>query len=467
MFDRTNPLVYSFLQKVFKLSLTIFFQKIDTRHAENIPTERPVIFVANHPSSTMDALIMSTAIKRRVHFIAHSGLFANRFKAWILRSCGVIPVYRRTSKGFRAEGNIEAFQECYKVLEEGETIGIFPEGISDMQLQVKKLKTGAARILLEAEKKNNYRLGVRIIPVGLHFFSRSHFRSRVLLNIGRPIELTHFFMLNEQDNVKAVTSLTEKIQEELEHLTIHIQNTELEELVRDIERIYMDDLLASTPASKKSSSKSTEEFVTAQRIAECVDYYYQHAPLRVRRMKENIEHYKRKLKRLHLKDKMIRDRPAFHHILRPNIKKIIKAIAGFPAAFYGAVNNYLPYRITERIAKKYMHDRTKILTALFFGGGSAFIVFYCIQVFFIWYFFGHLWGILYLISLPVTGFFTLAYLKMTRDLREQMSFSFFIFTNRNLVGKMRRTRNMLISEMNAVKDEYLSLIGKKAKASKP
>ena len=144
----------------------------------------PVLLAVNHPDSQMDAFVLSSEIKRKVHYIAHAGLFANKLRARLLRSCGVIPVFSQRGKSDEIDRNVEAFQECYEVLERGEVIGIFPEGISEMARRVRKIKTGAARIVLESERRRNYELGVKLIPIGLHFFSLSRFLSRVLVNLG-------------------------------------------------------------------------------------------------------------------------------------------------------------------------------------------------------------------------------------------------------------------------------------------
>lgn len=451
---------YKFLQKIIKIGLAIFFQKIEIRHGENVPDQGPVLFVANHPESQMDAFVISSAIKRKVHYIAHAGLFASKLRAWLLRSCGVIPVHQHRSKSVGIERNIEAFQECYEVLERGDVIGIFPEGISDMLRYVKKIKTGAARIVLESERRNRYKLGIKLIPVGLHFFSRSRFRSKVLVNVGRAIDLQPYFALNDKDNFEAVNQLTAQIQSSLENLTVHVQHTELDRFVRDIESIYRDELMSQTLADHKSSKKIIAEFVITQKIADCVAYYHEHDPQKVRDMEEKISGYKRKLKRLHLKDIMVKEKTGIKKLFKVELTGIAKVIAGFPLAAYGVLNNFFPYRITEYIARRFIDDKAKILIALFLGGGITFILFYSAQVLLVWYLEGYIWAFIYLLTLPPSGFFALGYIKEIRKIQERVSFSFFIFTNRHLIGKMRRARNALISEMNACKDEYLELMNR-------
>lgn len=458
MTRKTNPFIYLLSQKIIKRGIAIFFHKMEIWHRENIPQHGPVVFVANHPSSTMDAFVLVAVTKRRVHYIAHAGLFSNKLKAWLLRSCGVIPVYRHTQKSDKIERNVEAFKECYDALEKQEAICIFPEGISHMFRHVKKIKTGVARIALEAEKRNTYKLGVKVIPIGLYFFSRSRFHSTALVNVGRPIDLQPYFVLNEKDNSRAVNQLTDQIQHCLEHLTVNIQHTELDQFVKDIESIYRDEIVSQDPSIQETSKLTVAEFVITQKIAACVEYYYEREPQRVHNMQEKIKEYKRKLKRLHLKDAMLKEKTNFAQLMKANMASITKALLGLPLAFYGIANNCIPYMITEHIAKKYMEERAKMLTALFLGGGIAFLFFYSVQVLVVWNLIGAIFAIPYLFSLPITGFFSLAYIKKIRELREHISFSFFIFTNRYLIGKMRRTRNSLIAEINAVKDEYMNVM---------
>jgi glycerol-3-phosphate O-acyltransferase/dihydroxyacetone phosphate acyltransferase len=455
-------MLYTFLQKVIKASLAIFFQKIEVRHGENVPKRGPVFLAVNHPDSQMDAFVLSAVIKRKVHYIAHAGLFANKFKAKLLRSCGVIPVKRKRKEVDGIDRNVEAFHTCFDVLETGGVIGIFPEGISEMERRVRKIKTGAARIVLGAEQKNQYGLGIKLIPVGLHFFSRSRFRSRVLVNVGRPIELNPYFSMHKKDNAEAVNQLTSKIQDSLEKLTVNVQHTELDRFIKEIESIYRDELMTQTLADHKSSKKIVAEFVITQKIAECVAYFHEHNPQKVRDMEESISEYKRKLRRLQLKDIMVREKTSIKKLFKAELTGIARAILGFPLAVYGILNSFFPFRITEFMAKKFIDDRTKILMVLLLGGGIAFILFYGAQVFLAWHMAGPVWAFLYFCSLPLSGFFALAYIKNIRKIQERVSFSFFLFTNRHLIGKMRRTRNELIMEMNSCRDEYLEKMNKES-----
>ncbi len=455
----SKPVLYRFIRAIMKMAMFVFFQKIELQNGENVPSKGSVVFVANHPNSIMDALVMGVVTKRKVNYIGHAGLFSTKLKARFLRSCGVIPVYRPEDSPENMEQNVAAFEACYRTLEKGEAIGIFPEGTSDMLRKVKKVKTGAARIILETERRNNYNLGIKVLPIGLYFFSRSRFRSKVLVNVGKAIDLKTYFELNKDDNYKAVYSLTYEIQKHLERLTVNIRHEELDEFVHDIEILYQDELKKENPELTVRTKSTATDFILTQKIAECVEFFFEHEPRRVQTLQDQITVYKRKLKRLHLTDAMLKEKQSFWQLIRTSAKTFGGVVWGLPLAIYGIINNSTPYFIAEYFAKKFIIERTKILSALLIGGGSAFIIFYTLQIFLVWYFFGVMWSSVYSITLPISGLFALAYLKEIRRERERISFSFFLFTNRQLFNKMRRERRKLIATMNTIKDEYLNIIG--------
>lgn len=436
-----------------RVGLRIFFQKIELRHAGNIPARGPVLFVANHPNSIMDALLLGAVTKRKVNYLAHAGLFRWKPMAWFLTNCGVIPVHRHSDDPDKMDQNVNAFAACYERLEAGETIGIFPEGTSDMLRKVKKIKTGAARILLETEERNGYDLGVALLPVGLHFFSRSRFRSRVLVNFGEPVPLVKFFTKYADDPIAGVRTLTDEIQARLEALTVNIREDELDRFVREIEFLYRDEL-KSTDASKAT----IEEFVITQKIAECVQYYQDHQPERVAAMRERITEYRRKLDRLRLRDAVLREGPGKASITRDVLRILSIGVLGLPLALYGMINNLIPFFISEGFARLYLQERTKILTALLIGGGLAFLFFYTAQIVAVAKFISPLWALLYASSLPLSGFFALAYLQRMRKYRQRVSFSLLLFTNKHVIIKMRRQRKALITALNQVRDEYVSVL---------
>ena len=169
-----------------------------------IPKKGPVIFAANHPNTMIDPLIVAASCGRRVSFLARSTLFFNSFISWLLTTLGIIPVYRKNDAKDDMYRNEEMFSATYRHLERNHGLLIFPEGASTPERVIHKLKTGAARIGLGAEEKNNFMLNVQIIPAGINYSASTKFRSDVHCRFGRPIKLIDYKEKYQKDNWSTV-----------------------------------------------------------------------------------------------------------------------------------------------------------------------------------------------------------------------------------------------------------------------
>ena len=87
---------------------------------ENIPKNGGVILAGNH-SGELDAAQMVYGCKRVVHMLAKKELFSNKLSDWFFRSMGGIPVDRKNK-------DPKAKSTATEILENGEVLGIFPEG---------------------------------------------------------------------------------------------------------------------------------------------------------------------------------------------------------------------------------------------------------------------------------------------------------------------------------------------------
>ncbi len=109
----------------------------------------------------------------RIHFMAKSELFGNFITNYFFRSFGAFPVKRDST-------NLEAIKRAYQLLNEGQVLGLFPEGTrsKDGKLQ-ERLRNGAALIAI--------RSGVPIVPVAVSGAYRPF--EEVHLYIGAPFVL--------------------------------------------------------------------------------------------------------------------------------------------------------------------------------------------------------------------------------------------------------------------------------------
>ena len=173
------------MNKFFKLIVMTFYRDIKIKGLENLPDSGQAIFTPNHPNSLMDPLLLSfLPSKYRIRFVAKAPLFKVPLLGWLMRRIGAIPVIRK----FESDGEVDYqsfFASCVDSLASGDSIVIFPEGVSLPRSRMSAIKTGAARLFFIAHEKD---IISPVIPVGLNYEQGSIFRSSVVIWIAHPLE---------------------------------------------------------------------------------------------------------------------------------------------------------------------------------------------------------------------------------------------------------------------------------------
>lgn len=172
--------------------IMIVMTKREWRGHENVPATGPAILVSNHLSYA-DPLVMAHYVydrPRHPRFLAKDSLFRLPLAGRLLYKVKQIPV-RRNSTDAAA-----ALSAAFGVLEEGETVIIYPEGTctKDLDLWPMQGKTGAARLALAT--------GVPVIPIAQWGAQRFHNpvtgkirlwpRARVTVVAGPPVDLSEY-----------------------------------------------------------------------------------------------------------------------------------------------------------------------------------------------------------------------------------------------------------------------------------
>lgn len=163
--------------------LRVFFRRVEVTGRGRIPADGPVLFCANHPNALVDPLMLLVTAPRPVSFLAKAPLFSMPVIGWFARALDAIPVYRAQDFPAGRPDNAGMFAAARQVLDAGGAIGIFPEGTSHSDPDLKPLKTGAARLALGAGTSRP----VQVVPVAINYTAKSTFRSSALVCYGEPI----------------------------------------------------------------------------------------------------------------------------------------------------------------------------------------------------------------------------------------------------------------------------------------
>jgi 1-acyl-sn-glycerol-3-phosphate acyltransferase len=222
------------VQAVISVALRLFFRRIETSRAGLVPPAGALVFVINHPNGLIDPGLVFAALPRRISFLAKSTLFPLPVIGWLLRTVEALPLYRRADAGEDVTQNLRTFEACRRLLLRGRCIALFPEGVSHNATKLLPVKTGAARIALGAAVP-----GLRVVPVGLYYTSKTSFRGEALLRFGEPLDVPEVGADEGGEPPReAVRELSARIEAALRAVTLNVESEEQLDAARKAERLF-------------------------------------------------------------------------------------------------------------------------------------------------------------------------------------------------------------------------------------
>lgn len=135
-------------------------------HTERFNRAAPFLVIGNH-NSWLDPIAMCYRIHgQQLRFLGKKELVKTKIGKLVLDDLGIIAVDRHNS-------DMEALRSCLRVLKEGQSLGIFPEGTRHHEGVMQQIESGIAMIAMRSKAP--------VIPV--------YFDSKI-----RPFHLTHMYV---------------------------------------------------------------------------------------------------------------------------------------------------------------------------------------------------------------------------------------------------------------------------------
>ncbi|MCS7018384.1 MAG: 1-acyl-sn-glycerol-3-phosphate acyltransferase [Cytophagales bacterium] len=402
-------LLYQLLRLILLIALRAFFGRISLNGLENVPPKGALIIAANHPSTFLDPIVVAVWLQRPVYFLTNGSVFTSQLVKWLLRQLFMIPIYRQKDSSQAALKNEQTFAACFELLAKGGALLIFPEGSSEDRRELRPLKTGTARIALGALAHLPPEKDVQIVCAGINYTNPRRFQSLLKVSYAPPISARSFVQ-----HPNSVQALTDAIAATLRPLLVITPNPEADQLTRYIEEVYGYQL-------KKELSLdlpyTDSVFAVSRRIAEGVAYFSQVMPQEVARLKHLLTNYLRQLKQLQISDKAFNSF-GLHSV---NWYQWLVVIIGFPLYLYSELHNLLPYRIPGWLAIRLTQETVyraplNLLFAIFTFG-----FFYLLYAYLFVSWISAVWWqlLLYLLSLPLSGYFAFHYYRFVHFLLQQ------------------------------------------------
>jgi 1-acyl-sn-glycerol-3-phosphate acyltransferase len=406
--------LYLLVQILGTILFHLYYKRFQVIGRRKVPRGVPIIYAINHQNALMDALAIVFGTMRQVVFLARADIFKKKFVASLLYFLKILPIYR-IRDGLRAvDQNQEVFDETIRILQYGRPMGILPEGNHQGMKRLRPLTKGAARLAMLAEESSGFKMGLKIVPVGLDYSNYFNAGSNLLVVFGEPINAADYEELYRQNPPQALVKLTEDLRPAMLKVMIHVESTE-----------YYDAIMLATEIGLEKELKSLRQrptlynkFLARKGMMEKLDEQVKLGNTLMDELRDKTADYSSSLERYRLRDRVVAGKGP---LIAGFVLKALAMLLLLPIHLYGMILNYLPYALPIRLAAN-IKDRHFLGSVRFTAGFLFFIIWYLLILIALCFIpAGFILKLLFFLSIPLTGILSFHYyrhlLKMAGKLR--------------------------------------------------
>ncbi len=440
---------YAFLKHFVNFNYRAYYKSINVTGKENIPKNKPVIFAPNHQNALMDALAILYAKRGQPVFTSRSDIFRKPIIAKILTFLKLIPIYRIRDGYGNLKLNDEIIRKITDILSQNHSMVIFPEGNHGEKRRLRNLKKGICRMAFQAEEAYDYNLDIQIVPVGLDYTNYYTFNHHLLVNFGKPISVLNYIHLYKENPSKAHLAVINKLAEELKKIMLHIENLSYYNLINELRDIYKYRMKAFF---QLPNLKHPNKFKADKKLIHICERAIEKYPEEAETANNNLTTYTNYREKLKFREWVFQKGPFSWWKI---ILQVPLVIVLFPIFLYGFINHLLPAFLPLYFSRK-MKDIQFWSSVRSTMTLVTFPVFYLLQFLSVWLFTSNIQtAIIYLITLPFTGFIAYHYSVWAKKLWAKFRFNRLKKAKNNILQQAISARNKIIE----ITDKWFSREG--------
>lgn len=344
---------------------------------QNIPERgKPIMVIANHQNGVNDAMNILYLFddRRQPVFIARGDIFKKDFVAKLLRFFKILPTFRSRDGGVSdIRFNSTTFNLAADILGKGGTVVIFPEAQHQHGHYIGTFKKGFPRVAFLAEEKADFKLGLQILPVNIHYQDYYSSRTDVVLTVGKPFTFDELFEQYKTEPNLAYQALNEKARAHLKNITpdVVLHDEYYEEI--DLLRLVWAETRLKAMGIKGRRLYKSQPFEVAA-LDDVFDLKESDEP-RFLHLMSITKSYIAELKRLNLRSWVIGRRASLMSQLLHSFWRILV----FPIFLICLIVNFIPYYFPYLLRRK-IKDRQLHSSFNYVGGMVSFTL--CYPIFF-------------------------------------------------------------------------------------
>ncbi|KOH44295.1 1-acyl-sn-glycerol-3-phosphate acyltransferase [Sunxiuqinia dokdonensis] len=341
---------YAFLKQIVRMGMWLSHSRITVIGLSKIPKNKPVIFAPNHQNALMDPLAVLCTNHTQPVWLARADIFKLRITRPILRFLKILPVYRIRDGKENLGENERIFARAIEILEHKKELALFQEAAHSGKRQMLTPKKAIPRIAFLAEEKNNFKLDLQIVPVGIYYSHYWHFNRELLVNYGDPIAVGAYENEFKNDPQKTTLKLRDAIAERLESLIINIRSKahyENYELMRE--------LLGARQVNRGPEADHSMEacFYHDQQLIKRLEEKEQEQAGQFQILHQRLDHFRKSLKKLKISGEQLdRQRIAVGHLATQSLIGMVLLPLVLLAWLLHLIPFFLPRYFIQKKLKK-------------------------------------------------------------------------------------------------------------------
>lgn len=432
---------YEIIRIYVRLGFWLTHKKIVVTGRQFIPKGKPVIFAPNHQNALMDPLALACTNRHQSVWLARADIFKSKKVSAILKYLKLLPVYRIRDGKDNLSNNEEIFEQVIQLLENKQTIALFPEATHSGKRQMLPHKKAVPRIALEAEARNDFRLDLQIVPVGITYSHYWKFNRSLIVQYGQPIQVKDYWIDYEVNSQKAMLDLRDEVHRKLIPLTLQINSKAYYQEYENIRQLVGKEYSQRRFFCKNSS---LQLFYAEKELISKLEQLEELQPRDFNNLIAAIHRYFSEIEKDDISDVQIElaEKASWSEVFR----SLALAILTLPIFTFGYVFNAIPFIIPRTILLRKVKDTTFLSTFNFVGGLIVFPLFYLIAVYILFNWSSAvLVAIFTLIAMPFVGkiayqlfiFYNVIFLKINYLAGSK--------SQRNTIKSLLKQRNLLIA----------------------
>ena len=251
---------------------------------ENLPKDGAVIYAPNHCNALMDALAVLFIDGERKVFVARADIFKKPLLKKALTKIKIMPI-NRVRDGFRTVLNTEqTIEDSIEVLNNHVPFCILPEGTHRPMHSLLPLGKGISRIALGAARGLGESNHLYIVPVGCEYGDYYRYRSTLVVNIGKPLDITEFVATHaDKSDPELLSDLRELTADAIRPQIVWIPDDEDYEATWQLCKLESGDISEYRPEERLKANQAAAARIAALRETD---------PDRARRLFDKAEAYR-------------------------------------------------------------------------------------------------------------------------------------------------------------------------------